>query len=70
MDQAQAEALWATLRDSLASAAEARRQARELGMPMPDDVLQELLNTRAMLRDAGLSEDQINATPGMELPLA
>jgi hypothetical protein len=45
-----------------------RNEALQHGLELPEDVRQHILTLRLRLRDAGLSDEQINATPGLELP--
>lgn len=45
------------------------RMRRQLGdAEMPEDVRQTILRIRQMLREAGLTDEMIDARPGLELP--
>jgi hypothetical protein len=66
-NKADAKGLIAALADSLSGIAAARQEARKQGLQMPEDIRQHILRTRRLLREAGLSDKQIDATPGLEL---
>jgi len=57
-----------TLAASFEQIAAARRQAQEAGQPIPDDLRREIYTMREMLRENGLPEAEIDATPGLEPP--
>jgi hypothetical protein len=56
------------LKANIADIAAVRNEAREHGLEMPEDIRRLLLSFRAQLRGAGVSNERINATPGLELP--
>jgi hypothetical protein len=57
-----------SLTASFKQMAAARKKAQQAGEPLPDDLRREIYAMREMLRENGLTEDQINATPGLEPP--
>ncbi|MBV8346015.1 MAG: hypothetical protein JOZ49_00310 [Mycolicibacterium sp.] len=61
-------ALLDTLAASFEQIAAARKQAQEAGQPIPDDLRREIYTMREMLRENGLPEAEIDATPGLEPP--
>jgi hypothetical protein len=56
------------LTPSFEQIAAARKQAQEAGQPMPDELRREVYAMREMLRERGLPEKLIDATPGLEPP--
>ncbi|WP_141120202.1 hypothetical protein [Mycobacterium malmoense] len=60
------------LRDGLAAhlelVAEGRRRAREQGVRLPENIQEMIANLRQALRDAGLSEDEIQEMLEPEQP--
>lgn len=65
---AEAKARLALMQEQLRVVAAIRQEARESGLEIPEDVRQMILNTRQMLREAGLPEEMIDETPGLEAP--
>jgi hypothetical protein len=76
IDQAAADAdrkaaaadLFDTLRTSLDGIADIRRELDDAGEPMPEEFRREILRLRQLLRDAGLSDDDIDLAPGLRPP--
>ncbi len=66
LSAADANALWARLADSLSDVAAVRRATGDAHMP--DGVRQHILAMRRQLRAAGIPDEQIDTTPGLEPP--
>jgi hypothetical protein len=59
-------ALVDNLRGALAEFARIRREFEEHGSRLPDDLKQPIVAMRQKLREAGLPQEVIDATPGLE----
>ncbi len=59
-------ALIDNLRGALAQFAHTRREFEEHGLRLPDDLKQPIVAMRQKLREAGLPQQVIDATPGLE----
>jgi len=59
-------ALVDNLRGALAEFAHTRRDFEEHGVRLPDDLRQPIVDMRQKLREAGLPQEVIDATPGLE----
>lgn len=64
LNAADTEALWARLADRLSDVAAVRRATGDAHMP--DGVRQHILAMRRQLRAAGMPDEQIDTTPGLE----
>lgn len=64
--RSEAAALTHGLRSGLNMIAEGRREAREAGLELPEDIREQVLSLRRTLHDAGLPWETIDATPGLE----
>jgi hypothetical protein len=65
-ERAEAAADFARLRGHFDELAAMRRQLGKA--EMPEDLRQTILGFRQTLREAGLTHEMIDATPGLELP--
>lgn len=65
-NKADAKAAFARLRESLGEIAAVRQGARDNGLELPEDIRQSIIRMRGQLLVAGLSPQQIDATPGLE----
>jgi hypothetical protein len=66
ISKADADALRAQLAESLNSIAASRQEARKLGLEIPENLRQMIYNLRQQFREAGMSQNAIDATPGLE----
>ena len=67
-NKADAKAAFAQFADGLSHIAVLRRDAREHGLDLPEENQQQVADLRRLLREAGLSQEAIDATPGLERP--
>lgn len=65
--KADAKALLAKLHEGLGDIVRTRQEIRDNGLEPLDEVKQGIIRTRKMLLTAGLSPQQIDATPGLEV---
>ena len=65
---ADAKARLALLHEQLGELARWRQEARELGREIPPRIRELIVTTRRLLREAGLSQEMIDTTPGLQIP--
>lgn len=66
-NKADAKAALAKLHEGLGDVVRSRQEIRDHGLELPEEVKQGIIRTRGMLLMAGLSPQQIDATPGLEV---